>query len=424
MASSEYFHETAEDQNLAPIEEANKPPAERHLQVVESNTGEPGNHLDLQEIPEIQDFIMTASETGAKLEDLLVVTEEIGLDPIAAEDLLKILQDLGIEVHDEISLTNNGSIELAVDEKDESLDSLQLFLRDIGKVDLLTAAKEVELSKLIESGKTAENVIKAYLEGGEVIEAAYKRELHARIDAGEKAKKHLIEANLRLVVSIAKRYIGKGLSLLDLIQEGTLGLDRAAEKFDWRRGYKFSTYATWWIRQAVQRGLANDEHTIRLPIHIVEYSSKINRARRKLTGSLGREPMRGEIIEESGLTEQKYDSVMNAARVVMSLDQPSNNEEGEAEVMDFFADDSEPLPEDTVHSTIRQEVLDKILEILPERNRQIIILRYGLNGESCTLEEIGQRLGITRERVRQIEITSLRDLQNLREAQVLREEIT
>ena len=264
-------------------------------------------------------------------------------------------------------------------------DALQLFLREAGRHALLTAAQEVELAKKIERG-----------------------------DLG--AKPRMIQSNLRLVVSIAKNYRNQGLPFLDLIQEGTLGLIRAVEKFDWRRGYKFSTYATWWIRQAVARALADKARTIRMPVHIVERLQKMNRAERTLWTQLGREPTLEEIAEEASLPIQQAQEVRAAARASTSLDQPVGEQE-DAVFGDFVAGD-DPLPEEEVEVSLRSQALTQALLSLPERERQVLVLRYGLDdSEPKTLEEIGRRLGLTRERVRQIEVESLRRLSTLREMQ-------
>jgi RNA polymerase primary sigma factor len=267
-------------------------------------------------------------------------------------------------------------------------DALQLFLREAGRHELLTAAQEVELAKRIERGD-------------------------------ELAKQRMIQSNLRLVVSIAKNYRNQGLPFLDLIQEGTLGLIRAVEKFDWRRGYKFSTYATWWIRQAVARALADKARTIRMPVHIVERLQKMNRAERTLWTQLGREPTLEEIAEEASLPLQQALEVRAAARTSTSLDQPVG-EADDAVLGDFVAGDG-PLPEEEVELSLRTQALQSALQSLSQREREVLVLRYGLaDSEPKTLEEIGRRLGLTRERVRQIEVETLRRLASLREMQPAR----
>ena len=268
---------------------------------------------------------------------------------------------------------------------ESTTDALQLFLREAGRHRLLTAAQEVTLAKRIERG-----------------------------DA--EAKAEMIQSNLRLVVSIAKNYRNQGLPFLDLIQEGTLGLIRAVEKFDWRRGFKFSTYATWWIRQAVARALADKGRTIRMPVHIVERMQKINRAERSLWTQLGREPTLDEIADEASLTPQQVLEVRAAARASTSLDAPIGDQD-DAVFGDFVAG-NEPLPEETVEVRMRRQALRSALDSLPEREREVVTLRYGIDGlEPRTLEEIGRRLGLTRERVRQIELESLRRLALVREMQ-------
>ena len=270
---------------------------------------------------------------------------------------------------------------------ESTTDALQLFLREAGRHRLLTAAQEVSLAKRIERG-----------------------------DAG--AKEEMIQSNLRLVVSIAKNYRNQGLPFLDLIQEGTLGLIRAVEKFDWRRGFKFSTYATWWIRQAVARALADKARTIRMPVHIVERLQKINRAERSLWTQLGRDPTLEEIADEASLTPEQVLEVRAAARASTSLDAPVGDDE-DATLGDFVAGD-EPLPEDEVDVQLRRRALREALLSLPEREREVVTLRYGIDGnEPRTLEEFGHRLGLTRERVRQIELDSLTRLSLLREMQAV-----
>jgi RNA polymerase primary sigma factor len=266
---------------------------------------------------------------------------------------------------------------------ESTTDALQLFLREAGRHPLLTAAQEVELAKRVERGDEA-------------------------------AKARMIQSNLRLVVSIAKNYRNQGLPFLDLIQEGTLGLIRAVEKFDWRRGFKFSTYATWWIRQAVARALADKARTIRMPVHIVERMQKIGRAERALWTRLGREPTIEEIADEANITPQQVLEVRAAARASTSLDAPVGDQE-DAVIGDFVAGD-EPLPEEAVELRLRSQALRRALASLPERERDVVTLRYGLDGDDPqTLEQIGRHLGLTRERVRQIELEALRRLSSAQE---------
>jgi RNA polymerase primary sigma factor len=269
-------------------------------------------------------------------------------------------------------------------------DALQLFLKDIGKVDLLTAAQEVKLAKRIERGEHC-------------------------------AKQAMVEANLRLVVSIAKRYRNQGLPFLDLIQEGTIGLVRAAEKFDHRKGFRFSTYATWWIRQAVVRALADKARTIRMPVHIVEKLNNIAGTERKLRAELGREPASDEIARELDLTVDEVDQIRCSAQTPVSLAKPFGDEDG-SEFGDFITDEWRQLPDEEVDATLRTETLDRMLGTLSPRDRRILELRFGLKGaQPRTLEEVGQLFNVTRERIRQLENSGLTKLRALREAQTLRE---
>ena len=271
-----------------------------------------------------------------------------------------------------------------------SLDSLRLYLREIGKVPLLTADQEVYLAKRIERGDMA-------------------------------AKTQMIEANLRLVVSIAKSYLGRGLSFLDLIQEGSLGLIRAVEKFDYRKGYKFSTYATWWIRQAVTRAIADKARTIRIPVHMVEKLNKVVHIERQLVQRLGREPQPEEIADELEITTEEVREILRMAQLPVSLEKPIGEEE-ESELGDFVQDEQAESPFDTASLQLRREDIDQALDSLPERERKVIELRFGLTGEQpCTLEEVGRAFGVTRERIRQIENNTLKRLETLPEAQGLRD---
>jgi RNA polymerase primary sigma factor len=275
-------------------------------------------------------------------------------------------------------------------EAEITTDSLQLFLKDIGRVDLLTAAQEVELAKRIERGD-------------------------------HRAKQAMVEANLRLVVSIAKRYRNQGLPFLDLIQEGTIGLVRAAEKFDHRKGFKFSTYATWWIRQAVARALADKGRTIRMPVHVVEKLNRILRAERKLRTELGREPTSAEVALELEMTVEEVDQIRRTSQTPVSLEKPVGDDD-ESEFGHFIEDESEPLPEEVANLALRNEALARALAMLGERERRVLELRFGLNGEAPrTLDEVGRTFNVTRERIRQIENHSLKKLRVYAELEKLRE---
>ena len=336
--------------------------------------------------------LLEAAESSGQLRqvELIEVLEPLDLDPLETEAVYQELDRRGIELLVQPETEPEKEPEktpLPAQPLETTTDALQLFLREAGRHQLLTAAQEVELAKRIERGDMS-------------------------------AKQRMIQSNLRLVVSIAKNYRNQGLPFLDLIQEGTLGLIRAVEKFDWRRGYKFSTYATWWIRQAVARALADKARTIRMPVHIVERMQKMNRAERTLWMELGREPTLEEIAVEASLPVEQAREVKAAARASASLDQPVGDQE-DAVFGDFVAGD-DPLPEEEVEVSLRSQALTAALGALHERERQVLVLRYGLDdSEPKTLEEIGKRLGLTRERVRQIELDSLRRLANLREMQMV-----
>ena len=329
------------------------------------------------------------AESGVRQTELNELIDTHDFDVLEVDLLYREIETRGIEVIDDTRVVEERPKEPPPPPPvaESTTDALQLFLREAGRHALLTAPQEVELAKKIERGDM-------------------------------NAKQHMIQSNLRLVVSIAKNYRNQGLPFLDLIQEGTLGLIRAVEKFDWRRGYKFSTYATWWIRQAVARALADKARTIRMPVHIVERLQKMNRAERILWTQLGREPTLEEIAEAANLSLQQAKEVKAAARASTSLDQPVGEQE-DAVFGDFVAGDG-PLPEEEVEISLRSEALRHALTALPWRERQVIVLRYGLvDSEPKTLEEIGRRLGLTRERVRQVEVESLKRLSKLQEMQAL-----
>ncbi|HET9675686.1 MAG TPA: sigma-70 family RNA polymerase sigma factor [Gaiellaceae bacterium] len=348
------------------------------------------NVLDQEEL---RPLLETAESSGTiRRVELHELLEPHDLGPLEVEGLERELEARGFELLDEREEKKDQPAPpppqpYVSPPLESTTDALQLFLREAGRHPLLTAAQEVELAKRIERGDP-------------------------------EAKQRMIQSNLRLVVSIAKNYRNQGLPFLDLIQEGTLGLIRAVEKFDWRRGYKFSTYATWWIRQAVARALADKARTIRMPVHIVERLQKMNRAERTLWMELGREPTLEEIAEEANLPVQQAKEVRAAARASTSLDQPVG-EDDDAVFGDFVAGDS-PLPEEEVEITLRSQALANALNALSERDRAVVVLRYGLDdAEPKTLEEIGRRLGLTRERVRQIELESLRHLARLHEMEAV-----
>jgi RNA polymerase primary sigma factor len=305
------------------------------------------------------------------------------------DEFYSALDDAQIEVVEESAADEPEAVEPET-EAEISTDTLQLFLKDIGRVPLLTAAQEVELAKRIERGEHA-------------------------------AKQAMVEANLRLVVSIAKRYRNQGLPFLDLIQEGTIGLVRAAEKFDYRKGFKFSTYATWWIRQAVARAIADKGRTIRMPVHVVEKLNKIHRSERKLRAELSREPSAVEIARDLDLSVDEVEQIRRSAQTPVSLEKPVGDEE-ESEFGHFLTDESAPLPDEAAEAALRREALLDILGTLSQRERRVLELRYGLDGQQPrTLDEVGRTFNVTRERIRQIEHQSLKKLRALAEAAHVRD---
>ncbi len=337
---------------------------------------------------------LTFEQIAATLEEVEITKEQVsGLHAHLVEHGVDVIAEDGVSAYkeqrggDSNGQSKKAELDLTVE---PSLDSLRLYLRSIGQVELLTASQEVELAKRIERGDML-------------------------------AKRQMVEANLRLVVSIAKGYLGRGLSFLDLIQEGSLGLIRAVEKFDYRRGYKFSTYATWWIRQAVTRAIADKARTIRIPVHMVEKLNRVAHVERQLVQKLGREPEPAEIAEELRWPVADVRDIIRVSQLPVSLEKPVGDED-ESELGDFVADDAvlEPFEEASEH--LQKEGVRKALDALPERERQVIELRYGLSGtEPLTLEEVGRTFGVTRERIRQIENNTLKKLQRLPEAQMLRE---
>jgi len=338
--------------------------------------------VDILDTDEARHLLETAQAAGGSLsaEEISLTLDELDLDAGQLDDFYHALEELHIEV---VAAAEVEEYEEAKAEAREiSTDSLQLFLKDIGKVELLTAAQEVELAKRIERGD-------------------------------HRAKQEMIEANLRLVVSIAKRYRNQGLPFLDLIQEGTIGLVRAAEKFDYRKGFKFSTYATWWIRQAVARALADKARTIRMPVHVVEKLNKIVRTERKLRDELCREPTPYEIALDLDLPLDEVEQIMRSSQTPVSLEKPVGDEE-ESEFGHFITDENVPLPDEVADEAMRKEQLRKILGTLSHRERRVLELRYGLDGEHPrTLDEVGRTFNVTRERIRQIENQSLKKLRAL-----------
>jgi len=362
--------------------------------------------VELQELDEVKGLLAKGQQVGVlSYAEITRAMSELDLDESDVEELHGFFERAEIELVEDIdpAIAASAQLERAPDKRgrrkaktaldlkpDMTTDSLQLFLKDIGKVRLLTAQEEVDLAKRIERGD---------------------------LDAKQK----MVESNLRLVVSIAKNYRNQGLPFLDLIQEGTLGLVRAAEKFDYRKGFKFSTYATWWIRQAIARALADKARTIRIPVHVVEKLNKIGRAERKLVTELGREPTADEIAEVTGIDPEEVDSIKRSAQAPVSLEKPVGDEE-ESEFGQFIADERAESPYERAAEILTKEALREALENLSYRERRVLELRYGLGGEHPrTLDEVGRTFNVTRERIRQIENQSLKKLQSLAEAQKLRD---
>lgn len=356
-----------------------------------------GNDLTVEVL---QGALERAKEQGSlTVDEVNTLVREADVSPDDVEFIYSLLGDMGVDVV-ESEAEEDEEDDLSEQEEFLSLldvtidhtvdDPVRMYLREIGKVPLLTSAQEVELAKRVE-------------------------------DQDMEAKRKLTEANLRLVVSIAKRYMGRGLLFLDLIQEGNLGLIRAVEKFDYRLGYKFSTYATWWIRQAVTRAIADQARTIRVPVHAVEIMNKLNRVQRELLQKTGREPTVPEIAEALGITPNKVRDIQKAAQEPVSLETPVGDEE-DSELGDFIADSDSDQPLEVVFRELRKEELFKVLDSLPARDRKVLELRFGLKGERPrTLEEVGERFGVTRERIRQVEAKTLNRLKHYRDAQGLRD---
>jgi RNA polymerase primary sigma factor len=341
--------------------------------------------LDTDEARTLLETGRAAGKLGT--DEIALALDELDLDAAQMDEFYSALDEAQIEVVDGADAAEEVELD---SEAEISTDTLQLFLKDIGKVPLLTAAQEVELAKRIERGEHS-------------------------------AKQAMVEANLRLVVSIAKRYRNQGLPFLDLIQEGTIGLVRAAEKFDYRKGFKFSTYATWWIRQAVARAIADKGRTIRMPVHVVEKLNKIHRSERKLRAELAREPSALEIAIDLDLTVDEVEQIRRSAQTPVSLEKPVGDEE-ESEFGHFLTDETMPLPDEAAEAALRRESLREILSTLSQRERRVLELRYGLDGQQPrTLDEVGRTFNVTRERIRQIEHQSLKKLRALAEAAQVRD---
>jgi RNA polymerase primary sigma factor len=358
--------------------------------------------------------------------DVMVALDRADLPPEAIDAAVRALTDEGVDVLD-VPQEDDTFTEAEIRQAERvasadggrraaTSDLVRIYLREIGRVPLLTAEDEVELAKTIEAGLFAEEK----LGGGFPMLGAIHSDLVLLVGEGVRAKQRLIEANLRLVVSIAKRYIGRGLVFLDLIQEGNLGLIRAVEKFDYTRGYKFSTYATWWIRQAITRAIADQARTIRVPVHMVETINKLARVQRQLHQELGREASTDEIAAEMGLEPERVAEIQQIAQEPVSLQSPIGEEE--SDLGDFIEDADAVVPIEAAAFIMLQDQLERVLDQLAEREQRIIQLRFGLtDGHPRTLEEVGREFGVTRERIRQIESKTLAKLRHPSRAQMLRE---
>ncbi|WP_089010259.1 RNA polymerase sigma factor [Micromonospora viridifaciens] len=357
-------------------------------------------------------------ELAAEIEDV-VVDEPAELTQAAEADAANSANDNDFEWDDEESEALKQARRDA--ELTASADSVRAYLKQIGKVPLLNAEQEVELAKRIEAGLYAAERLRAAEEGEEKLTRDLQRDLLWISRDGERAKNHLLEANLRLVVSLAKRYTGRGMAFLDLIQEGNLGLIRAVEKFDYTKGYKFSTYATWWIRQAITRAMADQARTIRIPVHMVEVINKLGRIQRELLQDLGREPTPEELAKEMDITPEKVLEIQQYAREPISLDQ-TIGDEGDSQLGDFIEDSEAVVAVDAVSFSLLQDQLQQVLQTLSEREAGVVRLRFGLtDGQPRTLDEIGQVYGVTRERIRQIESKTMSKLRHPSRSQVLRD---
>jgi RNA polymerase primary sigma factor len=365
----------------------------------------------------------TAAKAGGKGDEPAEDVEEVKEEDLVTEE------DVAVEeVEETTAKKTTGGFVLRDDDDDDApaqqvstagatADPVKDYLKQIGKVALLNAEQEVELAKRIEAGLFAEEK----LHSGEDIDSIFKRELWWISEDGRRAKNHLLEANLRLVVSLAKRYTGRGMLFLDLIQEGNLGLIRAVEKFDYTKGYKFSTYATWWIRQAITRAMADQARTIRIPVHMVEVINKLARVQRQMLQDLGREPTPEELAKELDMTPEKVVEVQKYGREPISLHTPLG-EDGDSEFGDLIEDSEAVVPADAVSFTLLQEQLHSVLDTLSEREAGVVSMRFGLtDGQPKTLDEIGKVYGVTRERIRQIESKTMSKLRHPSRSQVLRD---
>ena len=372
---------------------------------------------NILEYQEIRDFFRDMNLDEEKMEKVLDFLEANKVDVLRISDGDDEDDDIILDDEDEVEVEK---IDLSVPEGVSVEDPVRMYLKEIGKVPLLSADEEIELAQKMEAGSVAVEKIPLLKERlAETGDEQEKEEIQAEIkalqldvDRGSDAKKRLAEANLRLVVSIAKRYVGRGMLFLDLIQEGNLGLIKAVEKFDYRKGYKFSTYATWWIRQAITRAIADQARTIRIPVHMVETINKLIRVSRQLLQELGREPTPEEIAEEMKMPVERVREILKISQEPVSLETPIGEEE-DSHLGDFIKDDNVPVPADAATYTLLKEQLEEVLGTLTEREQKVLTLRFGLeDGRARTLEEVGKEFNVTRERIRQIEAKALRKLRH------------
>jgi RNA polymerase primary sigma factor len=382
------------------------------------------------QIDEVRDLVTKGKERGFLTnEEVIEALAPVDVSAEQMDNILQHLQDENIEVVEMVDeLDAEEFAREARSARDEELalkaptnDPVRMYLKEIGKVPLLTAEQEVILAKAIDEGEAATAEIDKATDNGRKLTPTRLRELQRTERHGQLAKKKLIEANLRLVVSIAKRYVGRGMLFLDLIQEGNLGLIRAVEKFDYNKGFKFSTYATWWIRQAITRAIADQARTIRIPVHMVETINKLIRIQRQLLQDLGREPTPEEIGREMEFSPEKVREILKVSQEPVSLETPIGEEE-DSHLGDFIEDSDAGVPVDAASFILLQEQLDSVLHTLSEREKKVIQLRFGLtDGHPRTLEEVGREFGVTRERIRQIESKTLSKLRHPSRSQKLRD---
>lgn len=369
------------------------------------------------EYQEIVDYFADVPMGEEQFEKIMETLEQNNVDVLRITEVDEVDdEEIILAEEDEVDVEN---IDLSVPDGISIEDPVRMYLKEIGKVPLLSAEEEIDLAQKMEAGAVAREkipVLESKIDGADEAEAEELRQeiqnLQGDIDAGDVAKKRLAEANLRLVVSIAKRYVGRGMLFLDLIQEGNLGLIKAVEKFDYRKGYKFSTYATWWIRQAITRAIADQARTIRIPVHMVETINKLIRVSRQLLQELGREPTPEEIAEEMSLPVERVREILKISQEPVSLETPIGEEE-DSHLGDFIQDDNVPVPADAAAFTLLKEQLVEVLGTLTEREQKVLRLRFGLDdGRARTLEEVGREFNVTRERIRQIEAKALRKLRH------------